>query len=795
MAHEACDLRELETWFERAVGAEAGERDGVIAAAPASMRLQLQQLMDHLGKGIALEHPRWVRPWPPPPAHSSGAILENALPAGTRAGPFVLQEPIGCGGMGMVYRAIQDHPRREVAVKVLSTPFATPSALRRFEREVEALARLSHPSIVPVYGAGVISTAHGSAPFFAMELVRGVPLASWIENRRTDGAVWFRDRLELIGKVCDAVEHAHQRGVLHRDLKPANILVESDGRPRVVDFGVARLLDPEEHAEVTLDRGVLGTLGYMSPEQLLTGVADTRSDVYALGIVAWILLTGTHPYGTSPHSLEKALQLAKDRTRPSSAATRGLSRDAAAVLCAAVDPDPDARYQGAGEFAADLRRLAAGRPVRAKTPTIGYLASTFARRHPWQTAALGLAVTAGIVLIALVVVYGESSRREGERALQANELAQRRLDRQRRFIMQSLVTTSYRLQGVPGGHTIHGDLLRDAVTWLDEMATDAGDDLDLLCDLSEALVMLGHSAAGLGTPNSHDPETAARCMERGMAMAERAAAMQPDAKRPLVALEKAVWGLASLPSGVERRPEYYARCVQIQRRVYESFGRTVEDAFRLAYRLMALGACVHDVEILREAVQMYEDVLAQDPGNWEYRVATGTCYGTLANVLSAADPARSLEAAGRSLGLLEPALSAQPANYSCARHLAYCHLARLQALVLLKRFDEAVGAGRAGVQLMAAHANDPSNTVHALDRANVCVTVVNVVESTLNSGDEVDLRSDLIGLVVEAVEIATSRDGFATANWPVTLMDQAERVEALASQWRRELDSEPPGAE
>jgi serine/threonine protein kinase len=229
-----------------------------------------------------------------------------------RIGAFRIIDLLGEGGMGVVYRAEQDNPRREVALKVMRPDRLTPSAERRFKREAEALARLQHPGIAQVFEAGLAESGVGLRPFFAMELIDGEPLTSWAETRELPTA----ERLALLARICDAVQHAHERHVVHRDLKPANIVVDAGGQPRILDFGVARATDCDTlSATRQTDFGqMIGTLLYMSPEQVQGDPreVDARSDVYALGVVAYELLTGRLPYDVRRKSVPEAGRIIRE---------------------------------------------------------------------------------------------------------------------------------------------------------------------------------------------------------------------------------------------------------------------------------------------------------------------------------------------------------------------------------------------------------------------------------------------------------------------------------------------------
>jgi len=315
---------------------------------------------------------------------------------------------LGQGGMGEVYAAEQQQPRRTVALKVIRAGFSTHRNLQRFAYEAEALARLHHPGIAQVYESGTAQSGSGIVPFFAMELVRaaGDQAAPTITRYAQSQNLSTRQRLELLAKVADAVHHAHQNGVIHRDLKPSNVLVDEAGQPKVLDFGVARVTDSDMQA-VTLQTDVgqiIGTLPYMSPEQASGDPAkiDTRTDVYGLGAMAYELLAGRPPLDLKNAPLHDAVRvICEEEPKTLSSIQRSLRGDIETIAAKALAKDKRHRYNSAAELAADIRRYLNNEPVTARPPSARYQLAKFARRNK---AMVGGVISTFIVLVAGIAV-------------------------------------------------------------------------------------------------------------------------------------------------------------------------------------------------------------------------------------------------------------------------------------------------------------------------------------------------------------------------------------------------------
>ncbi|MFN8586652.1 MAG: serine/threonine-protein kinase [Candidatus Eisenbacteria bacterium] len=325
-------------------------------------------------------------------------LREEPLPE--RIGPYRPVRLLGRGGMGEVWLATRegDASGARFAVKRIAAQSLNAEGRARFRREAAILARLDHAGIARVLETGEAGEGRAALPWIAMEYVDGVPLGRWA----ADSSPSLHDRLEMLARVADAVQHAHAQGVVHRDLKPENILVTSAGEPKVLDFGVARLVEGDERPTERMTRTgyLVGTPQYMSPEQVQAEPAGVgpASDVYALGVIGYELLAGRVPYEASRVSLHRAV-VAILTVEPPALGTlsRELGGPAERVIAQAIRKNPAERYTNAGEFAADLRRLLAGRTVSARGPGLARRLARWARRRRViATVAAGLIATAGL---------------------------------------------------------------------------------------------------------------------------------------------------------------------------------------------------------------------------------------------------------------------------------------------------------------------------------------------------------------------------------------------------------------
>jgi serine/threonine protein kinase/tetratricopeptide (TPR) repeat protein len=380
--------RRVEKLFAEALDVEASVRDAWLAERASSEPELVREVASLLA-----HHAAGVRRF---------ATAEADLPE--RIGAYRILRLLGEGGMGVVYLAEQESPRRAVALKVIRPGFSGPSAVQRFTHEAQWLARLRHKGIAQIYESGVAETSAGPQPYFAMEYVEGESLSSCVARR----APSTRERLALLVQICDAVEHAHRRGVIHRDLKPSNVLVdESSGelQIKVLDFGVARAADGEVRA-TALRTGIgqmIGTLPYMSPEQASGDPEelDERADVYALGVIGYELLCGALPLELTDKPLPQALRMLAEVEPASLARVDSRWRgDLSTIFAKALEKNPERRYSTPRDLADDIGRFLAVQPLAARPPSRLYVLSKFTRRHRTLVVALAavlIALTLGLV--------------------------------------------------------------------------------------------------------------------------------------------------------------------------------------------------------------------------------------------------------------------------------------------------------------------------------------------------------------------------------------------------------------
>ena len=477
---------------------------------------------------------------------------------GKRIGPYCITSEIGRGGMGAVFLAERDDQqfKKRVAVKLIKRGMDTEFVVQRFRNERQILANLDHPNIARLLDGGA---TEADLPYFIMEYVEGEPIIKYANANQLSTT----ERLKLFRAVCSAVQYAHQNLVIHRDLKPSNILVTKDGEPKLLDFGIAKLLqaDGEAETELTATAVRVMTPEYASPEQVKGERITTSSDVYSLGVLLYELLTGCRPYRVKSRQAEEIGRAIceQEPTKPSQAisvrsavaseseppAVAGGPKSQSAVgnpkllrgdldniILKALRKEPQRRYASVEQFSEDIRRHLEGLPVSARQDTLAYRTSKFIQRNK-----LGVAA-AGIVFLTLVGGIIATAW-QAHRARVQSAMAEQRFNQVRELAHSVIFDYHDEIAALPGSTKVRERLVRDGLKYLDNLSKDAANDRSLLRELAAAYekvaaVQGGVAMSGRGTllsnSNLADTPGALESLRKAIAIRERVFAMEPNSK-------------------------------------------------------------------------------------------------------------------------------------------------------------------------------------------------------------------------------------------------------------------------
>jgi non-specific serine/threonine protein kinase/serine/threonine-protein kinase len=477
---------------------------------------------------------------------------EEAAFRGRRVGHYRILEEVGRGGMGAVFAAVRDDGEfdQKVALKVIKSGLSTSTIVRRFRHERQILASLEHPNIARLLDGGM---SDDGVPFYVMEYIEGEPIEEFCRARH----LGLRERLELFRQVCAAVSYAHRRLIVHRDLKPSNILVTGEGRAKLLDFGIAKVLSQNESgAQGTATQLGLMTPDYASPEQFRGEPVTTSTDVYSLGVVLYELLTGALPYDLAGLRLDQMLKVVceTEPARPSQAVTgrvsdlqtrpltddaddhgrpvpatnpqssilnpQSLKGDLDNIVLKALRKEPERRYESVEQFAEDIRRHLAELPVSARPDTFAYRASKFVRRNRVAVVAASLVFLALIAGILGTAYQARVARRERERA-------EKRFDQVRKLANNVVFKYHDAVASLPGATAAREMLVKDATEYLDILSQDAQDNPELARELALAYLKIGNVQGEAYQANVGDSGGALVSYRKSLDILERLAAEQP----------------------------------------------------------------------------------------------------------------------------------------------------------------------------------------------------------------------------------------------------------------------------
>jgi eukaryotic-like serine/threonine-protein kinase len=596
---------------------------------------------------------------------------------GRRIGAYELVACLGRGGMGEVWRARRADTQyeKQVAIKLVRAGYDSAFVLQRFKAERQILASLEHPNIAHLIDGGV--TQEGQ-PYLVMELVEGRPIDEYCEAQN----LAIAERLRLFREVCGAVSYAHQRLVVHRDLKPANILVTAEGAIKLLDFGIAKLLQPPaDGAAVEATRTTMRALtpAFSSPEQILGLNITTASDVYSLGVVLFHLLTGRSPYRTSLASTRDAIQdvCETEPLKPSAAAqvtpinkTRALpDTELDDITLRALRKEPEKRYSSAEQLSEDLRRYLAGLPIIAHGDQFTYRAGKFLRRHRIELVAAG--VVAAALLVGIVAAMYEAHIANQQRAR-----AERHFGSVRALANTFMFQMDESIRDLPGATAARALLVKTALTYLDTLSKEPGSDRALQLELAQAYDKVGDVQGQNNAPNTGQAPAAVASYEKAIALLAPLAAAYPanNPARTLLALDhlKHSRALITMNGNARAAVDESQQGVTILEQVAANNDPTAKQWLASAYsyhawHLMWSGRGEEAMSTVNEAIGIFEAAHRATPDDINIQFRLANTYNDAATLVQSrgTQPAvieEALSLLRNALAMHQHALSIAPAH-------------------------------------------------------------------------------------------------------------------------------------
>ena len=722
-------------------------------------------------------------------ADSGWGALDTPAPLprrweGQRLGPWRLLREIGQGGMGMVFEAerVDGQFRARAAIKLLRLGGDQASVLDRFRNERQILAGLDHPHIARLLDGGA---ADDGTPWLALELIEGEALDLHCARR----GLGVAQRLALFSQVCEAVQHAHRHGVIHRDIKPANVVVTADGVPKLLDFGIAKLLGDDLAAQTlaqTIDGARLLTPYYASPEQVRGGAITTATDVYGLGLLLYELLTGHNPHRLRSRVVQEVLRVIceEEPTRPSTVVLTGstdggqtqpalapeqaralgrqLSGDLDNIVLTALRKAPEQRYASVERLQADVQAFLHGEPVAARAQTWRYRAGKWVQRNRLASAAAGLAVVSLLGGTAGATWQAHEARQQRDRA-------EHRFAEVRQLAHALLFDYHDEIQLLPGSTALRQRLLDDARQHLDSLARDAEADPTLLRELGVAYRRLGELHHAESRPALGQVQTSLQLAGQGLALLERAVALAPADRESRYQLGLAWTAQArsriSRGQPAEAREDYQRAAAlfnalaaeQPQEKNYriEQIRRQMDlaEVHRGAGSSAHLGDAARARQHLAQALAWVEPLGRERPDDADVLALQASLQNL--RYLEAANDGHLEDGLAILRGLVpvfRRLLQIEPHNTLFARDAAVNLLSQGTALMRLQRWPEALAASSEALQRMRALAQrDPANRVIQRDVAKL---QTDVASSRLQLGQVADAGREAQAAVASLANLA-----------------------------------------
>lgn len=675
------DLENLQRLFELALEQPLEQRSIFLAQAcggDAHLKAQVQALLACDEEEGFLDRP---------------LICPNDQPSdmlGRRIGSYQLKALLGEGGMGEVYLAERDDGEfhQWVAIKLLRVGPGYKLLAGRFESERQILAQLEHPNIVHLLDGGRTEEGH---LYLVMEYVDGLAIDEHCQKQGLD----VSSRLKLFLRVCAGVEHAHRNLVVHRDLKPANILVTDAGQPKLLDFGIARLLAPDifhRPFDPTITILRAATPRYASPEQIKGGVITTASDVYSLGVLLYELLSGRSPYRKatgSTHEVSRAV-LEDEPEKPSRAVMRtdepdarhgfipksfrlGIEGDLDNIILKALNKEPSQRYPSVEAFAQDIHNFLEGRPVSARTPTWDYVISKFVGRYPWQVGAAALSVA---------VLIGGATALAWQK-----QISDRRFEQVRTLAHSIVYELDPALEKISGATSARKLLVGKAVTYLNSLSKEAGGDPELQEEIAGAYEHLGDVQGSPAYSNLGDIQGGLASYRKALAIRRSLVARTPRNAKTQDNLATCLYRFALINSTTGHIQETLGlqhEALTIRKKLYEAdprayLGKLISAYESIGRTQLEAGSPEQAEKNFRMELTLAEGQMHLDPQSEEAALNVWYVSQNLAQAFSAkGDPEQALVYARRELEVIEQLSQKKPADVMYQKYLAnsYSDVAR-----------------------------------------------------------------------------------------------------------------------
>ena len=615
---------------------------------------------------------------------------------GRRIGAYQILEEIARGGMGEVYRAIRADGEydKQVAIKLIRTGLDTKELEERFRDERQILATLDHPNIARLLDAG---TTDDRVPFLVMELIEGTPVDRYCDARDLD----IPERLNLFRQVCLAVQYAHQRLVIHRDIKPSNILVTADGVPKLLDFGIAKILDPAGGTETTALRPM--TPEYASPEQIRGDPITTAADIYSLGVLLYKLLTGRCPY---PVNTRTPMEFAKaicetEPARPSTVSqdvevgvvtenppagpglpnsarfARALKGDLDNIVLKALRKAPGRRYASAEQMAEDIRRHLSALPVMATPDSASYRVRKFVLRHK-----------AGVTASALVIVAATAGLAatlwEARVAVQERARAERRFNDVRKLANSVLFEFDDAIKNLPGATPARSLAVRRALEYLDNLAAEARGNRSLQLEIASAYQKVAEIQGDPMFPNLGDSQGALESSRKSLAILETLSREDPansQVRLQIASTHQQISDVLHFSGDLAGAIKNSGEALKIYEGLATSLAsdprfqaERVIQTYQYANLLKLAGGLDQSAREYRQAVELSQQMIAARPSDQEGQIHLATSLDGLGNVLQEkGDTAAALESRRRGLAIREALVKLDPNNAHYQRQLAFSH--------------------------------------------------------------------------------------------------------------------------